>query len=688
MSQPVPSRLPVFVCYAHTDNESPDPSKRWLNRLLEQLAPLAIQDQVCAWSDKAIETGQDWHDSIQQILEHTKAAVLLVSPAFLASTYIRNSELPVLLKNAKDRGLVILPVIVRHCLFKETTFKYPDPVNGPEELSLATLQSANPPTTPLNSLTEHEQDKVLLEVAQSLLKILHQSGSVQPSTGNTPKPAWNIPLERNPFFTGREETLQKIREALVSTGKAAFTGLGGIGKTQTAVEYAFRYKDDYQHIFWIKAEFKETLTSDFAQLASLLNLPEKQVQDQQEIVKAVQRWLQRHDHWLLILDNADDLFLIQPFIQGLQTGHILLTTRAQATGTIFRVEVQKLPEQEGVVFLLRRAKLITKDTPYATIPQELRTQALAIVRELDGLPLALDQAGAYIEETQCGLAGYLDLYRTHGVELLKERSLFAPGHPDPVATTWVLSFQKIEQANPAAAELLQFCAFLHPDSIPEELITEGASELGPVLGPVAENPISFNPAIGEILKFSLIHRDMNTHTLDIHRLVQSVIQKSLEGGTPNQWLERVVRAMNRVFPEVEFKHWPQCDRLLLQAQHCAALIITNNIQLLEGAQLLNKTAIYLKERARYTEAEPLYQRALAIREQALGPTHSHVAMSLNNLGELYRNQGKYAKAEPLFQRALAIVEQALGPTHPHVATSLNNLAGLYHNQGKYAEAEP
>ncbi len=102
MSETVPSRLPVFVCYAHTDNDSPDRSKRWLDRLLEQLAPLAIQDQVGAWSDKDIETGQDWHGQIRQTLEHTKAAVLLLSPAFLASTYIRNSELPVLLKNAQE----------------------------------------------------------------------------------------------------------------------------------------------------------------------------------------------------------------------------------------------------------------------------------------------------------------------------------------------------------------------------------------------------------------------------------------------------------------------------------------------------------------------------------------------------------------------------------------------------------
>jgi len=179
MSETVPSHLPVFVCYAHADNESPEPSKRWLDRLLEQLAPLAIQDQVCAWSDKDIETGQDWHQRIQQTLENAKAAVLLASPAFLASKYIRNSEVPFLLKNAKDRGVTIIPVIVRHCLFKETTFKYPDPLNGPNELSLSTLQSANSPTTPLNSLEEHEQDRVLLSVAQTLLRIVKQSQSTQ-----------------------------------------------------------------------------------------------------------------------------------------------------------------------------------------------------------------------------------------------------------------------------------------------------------------------------------------------------------------------------------------------------------------------------------------------------------------------------------------------------------------------------
>lgn len=307
---------------------------------------------------------------------------------------------------------------------------------------------------------------------------------------------------------------------------------------------------------------------------------------------------------------------------------------------------------------------------------------------MDGLPLTLDQAGAYIGETHCGLTGYLELYRTHGVDLLKERGLFAPGHPDPVATTWALSFQKIEQANPAAAELLQFCAFLHPDSIPEELLTEGASELGPVLGPVAGSALSFNNAIGEILKFSLIHRDMPTQTLVIHRLVQAIILESLNDETRKHWMERFVRTMNRLLPDLKFETWQQCDRLLPQAQHCASLIMARNLQLREGAQLFNQTASYFSQRARYADAEPLYQRALAIQEQALGAIHPDVATIINNLAGLYGKQGKYDEAELLYQRALTIREQTLGAIHPDVAQSLNNLAELYRSQGRYAATEP
>src|SRR5207253_1376658 len=119
-------------------------------------------------------------------------------------------------------------------------------------------------------------------------------------------------------------------------------------------------------------------------------------------------------------------------------------------------------------------------------------------------------AGAYIEETHCSLSGYLELYQTRDSELLKRRGQGASSHPQPIATTWTLSFEKVQQASPTAADLLRLCAFLHPDAIPLELITEGAPELGPILGSIATDPIKLDGAIEELLKFSLVHRNPNS----------------------------------------------------------------------------------------------------------------------------------------------------------------------------------
>lgn len=166
------SPRPVFVSYAHKDNENPDPAKRWLDRLREHLEPLVQQEQITLCSDQDIELGADWHDYIQTQLQGARAAVLLVSPAFLASRYIRNNELPILLKNAKDSGVQIIPVILRPCLFAATKFKYPDPKIGPHEFSLETLQAAGSPERALSEMSEGEQDRALLAVAEHLANIV------------------------------------------------------------------------------------------------------------------------------------------------------------------------------------------------------------------------------------------------------------------------------------------------------------------------------------------------------------------------------------------------------------------------------------------------------------------------------------------------------------------------------------
>src|SRR6202022_3489574 len=162
-----------------------------------------------------------------------------------------------------------------------------------------------------------------------------------------------------------------------------------------------------------------------------------------------------------------------------------------------------------------------------SVPDFIGLQAQAIVEALDGLPLALDQAGAYIEETGCSLSDYLKFYKSRRKRLLRMRGQNATGHPEPVAMTWSLAFEKVKQANPAAAELLRLCAFLHPDEIPESMIIEGASELGPELHVVAQDEMELNLAIGELRKYSLVKRDPELKILNIHRLVQAVIKDGI-----------------------------------------------------------------------------------------------------------------------------------------------------------------
>ncbi|MCG8366680.1 MAG: toll/interleukin-1 receptor domain-containing protein [Pseudanabaenales cyanobacterium] len=162
----------IFICYARKDNESSDPNKRWLDRLLEHLGPFDSQQDLDIWSDQKIEMGSTWNRDIQTTLQNAKAAVLLVSPSFLNSAYIRNNELPILLQRAKEQGVLIVPIILRPCVLDRVIFKYPDPQNGPHTLSLASFQGANSPNQPLNTLSEAQQDKLLVSVANRLLGLV------------------------------------------------------------------------------------------------------------------------------------------------------------------------------------------------------------------------------------------------------------------------------------------------------------------------------------------------------------------------------------------------------------------------------------------------------------------------------------------------------------------------------------
>jgi len=499
-----------------------------------------------------------------------------------------------------------------------------------------------------------------------------------------------LPLSRNQFFTGREELLNRLH-ASYNNGELvqALGGPGGIGKTQAAVEYVHRYRREYRYLFWVKAHSRVELFTGFADIAVLLNLNRKDAEDQSLAVGEVKNWLESNEGWLLILDNADDLAVAREFIPSSETGHILLTTRANYTGKIaVRYHIKKMEPEEGALFLLRRLGKLKIDEPLEFAPLAFRVQAEALSRILDGLPLALEQAAAFIKETPATLGDYLNLYQAEHSGLQLVLSNLEGAQQESLAVTCTLAFEKIEEVNPAAADLLRLCSFLEADAIPEEIFSGGKKEFGDELGAEVASSGSLLGVINEAGRFSLLHHDPETRTVSLHRSVQAILRETLESETRRRWAETAVRTLSRVFPEVEFANWQLCGRLVQHAQSVASLIDEYSFDFPEASRLLIQAGMYLYERAQYTEAEPLYQRAITIKEKTMGREHPSAAATLNNLAELYRAQGRYEDSEPIYRRSLMINEKALGGEHPSVAATLNNLAELYRAQCKYEDAEP
>ena len=489
--------------------------------------------------------------------------------------------------------------------------------------------------------------------------------------------------ERNPYFTGRDKILNNLRKTLERDGKAALSGLPGVGKTQTAREYAHRHRAKYDRVLWVTADSEESLGLGFASLARELDLPEKDEKDQSVVVEAAKHWLSANDGWLLIVDNADDLLMARPFVPSGGNGHRLLTTRASATGAIAeRVEVSRMGRDEGALFLLRRAKIIPRDAGLNAAPLTEREAAKKFCGKVGGLPLALDQAGAFVEENQTALQEYLDLYCAEGKKLRAERGELEREHAS-VALTFSLAFQKVAKESQAAADLMRLCAFLAPDAIPEEVITEGASDL---LGPEA-GALGFLEAVKGARRYSLIERHRASKTLEVHRLVQDVVRDGMEEETRRLWAERAVSAVNSVFPNAEnFETWPQCERVLAHARAAAGLVENYGLESEPAGLLTVKIGFYLQDRAQYDEAEQLCRCSLAIYEKLHGSEHPNVASVANNIGTILKAQGDLAGALEYIKRALAIDEKVYGPEQPKVAIDLNNIGQILKAQGDLAGA--
>jgi tetratricopeptide (TPR) repeat protein len=485
----------------------------------------------------------------------------------------------------------------------------------------------------------------------------------------------NLP-RRNRNFTGRGELLERLRGNLQAGAGAAVTqteaihGLGGVGKTQLALEYAHRYASDYHLIWWINAEKSATVVVALAELARRLDIKEQP--DQLEMVTSLLEALRGQSGWLLVFDNAEQPGELQPYLPPGGRGHVLVTSRWSAWGewaTPLRLDV--LSREEAVAFLSKRTGTTDEQA------------AAALAEALGDLPLALAEAAAYIEQTQVSLEEYLQLVQGRAVELF---GLAQPaGAERRVATVWSLSLERVREDAPAAEALLQLCAFLAPDNIPRSLPREHAALLPEELGHLARDLLAYNNALGVLGRYSLA--TVTSTALGLHRLVQAVIRARLED-REDQWAQVAVELTDAAFPEDSWKvaRWPTCQRLLphvlAATEHAQRLEVAGQ----EAGRLLDRTSTYLRERGQYSEAKHLAERALAVTEQALGPDHADVCYRHDELGRVLQALGDYQGTRQHYQQALEIGEATLGPDHPDMAAWHGGLGIVLRRLGDLAGA--
>lgn len=502
---------------------------------------------------------------------------------------------------------------------------------------------------------------------------------------------WMVPYARNLYFSGRAGELQEIAATLKAgtngTNGLAIVGAGGMGKTQLALEYAYHAREEYRYVFWVLAESRDTLNFAYNDIAELLDLPGKEQQAQHLVIEAVKSWLARNTGWLLILDQVNDLALVKNFLPEAFPGHLLLTTRTSTTGKLAqRIKLKKLDTAESICLLLRRAGILTAEAPLAEALPEYVDVTRAIVEELNGLPLALDLAGAYLVETSCSLSNYLDLLRRVKSKQTRKRGEQLEDQPGSVAKTVHLAYEKITKANSLAAALLNFCAFLAPEEIPETLIAASAPVLPRPLQKPITNPAKLNATLGLLQRYALVTRDPAISSLVLQREVQTAVREMLPGSEERAWAERAVRGIGLIFSSLLVDDWETCQRLLPHTQACLTLLDHWQMEVVEGAWMLHQAAWYLHTRGEYAAAQSYEERALAIYRAVCGDEHPSTAMILNNLAITYEDRGNLKDAAALHQQALAIRRSTLGENHLETAASMSNLAFNYHTQNRLEDA--
>ncbi len=658
--------MPVFDLFlSHNSKDKP---------AVREIAAALRSRGLRVWLDEDdLVAGRPWQEALEEIIETASAAAVLIGKDGLGPWEDR--EMRACLSEFVDRDSPVIPVLLPGASAKP---KLPLFLRA---FTWVDLRSG---------ITDQKLDRLVRGIPKPKRK---RRPKVTPPG---PPPIHNLPYSSlGELLKGRDDQIKALAARLQSNGKPqaivqnhqTLYGLGGIGKTRLAVEYAWRFGSRYKTAFFVRAESPESLANGLAALALRLGLPQRQVQT--ETVETVLHWFQSNPGWLLILDNVDskeaELAVVEilPVLAG---GHVLITSRLRDwPKTVHKQALDTISLDEARSFLLERTD------GERTAASDDEAQAGQLAEKLDGLPLALEQAGAYIAHTRLSFSAYLKVWEEEKERVMDWHDEAAMGYPASVATTWKASFDRLHAT---AGTLLRLMAFLAPEPIPEAMFEAKKELVGKVARDFQEetgqedDADAIEEALAELEGFSLLARG-GSGTCTVHRVVQEVVQGRIPPERRKGWIETALKIVNghAPFDADDVRTWPVWNALRPHATRVVSLADETGAAGPVGS-LMSQLALYLNTRGLHGEAEPLMRQALAIDEASFGNEHPNVARDLNNLAQLLQATNHLSEAEPLMSRALAIDEASFGSEHPSVAISLNNLAQLLKATNRLSEAEP
>ncbi|KAL7919048.1 P-loop containing nucleoside triphosphate hydrolase protein [Trichoderma austrokoningii] len=507
----------------------------------------------------------------------------------------------------------------------------------------------------------------------------------------------NIPFGANARFSGREEILAAIRSALnpesqheASVPKSmALFGMGGVGKTQIATQYAYLEMGSFDAILWISADNAISIGQSFRTIADGLGLLESDDERRDAAVATykVKKWLATTTSpFLLVFDNADDLAALKTAWPTATRGSILVTTRDLTIATSLvttYASVDTLDDGDGSRLLLKAV-----DLDKNALTDQQQTAALAIAKAFDGLPLALTQIGGFIKQRKLALSEFLPLYERNSPKINARK---APGsdYEHTLSSVWNVSFERLTEDS---THLLHLLSLFHPDGIFEEILLLGSEDMDEEFAFLSDD-MDIGDASEELLRGALINRSGAPAILSMHRLVQSAARNRLNDTQSAKYFDAVVHMLCWGFPDHsstdishQFSAWSRCEKCLPHVYNLMQLAKHQKNHpgdRQQFAKLLLRCGWYLYEREMYIVAKGMIEQAISIFEDKTSLEYAS-AIDLGGLIDL--DLAQPTKALAPFKQALEIRKAELGLQDPFIAYSLNNIALAYTEMGELDNA--